>query len=314
MIDIVVTYLNERDEKWQEDYKYWKEKEIQEGKARPDNRQAFGEERIREWDTFKYWFRGIQKNCPWVHKVFLIVQNERHVPEWLNTDYEKVRVVYHDEFIPKEFLPTFNPMTIGMYISNIKDLSDTYIMCDDDFYFLNYIDENRFFIGNKPVHLDNKTRFKYYYGDALKGSDNVFYRILNNNLEFEQRYMKDKVKYGFYHLPSARVKSFEQEILQDNIDEINDRNSHSKFRNQFNLCNYMFDDLLKIRKKAILCNPYYNCSYCTLKSDVDFDTYADKDIVCFNDTEQLDDYNKTKDKLIEFLHKKFPNKSVYEKE
>ncbi len=34
MIDIVVTYLNERDKKWQEAFKYWKEKEISEGKAK----------------------------------------------------------------------------------------------------------------------------------------------------------------------------------------------------------------------------------------------------------------------------------------
>ena len=61
-IDIVVTYLNERDKQWQEDFKYWKDKEIQEGKAELTNRQAFGQERTREWDTFKYWFRGIEQN------------------------------------------------------------------------------------------------------------------------------------------------------------------------------------------------------------------------------------------------------------
>lgn len=76
----------------------------------------------------------------------------------------------------------------------------------------------------------------------------------------------------------------------------------------------MYSDLLKICNKAIIDNPYYNCSYCTLKSTVDFNNYKDKDIVCFNDTEQLDDYDKTKKKLIDFLDNKFPNKSKYEKE
>ena len=54
MADIVVTYLNERDKQWQEDFKYWKDKEIKEGIAEENNRQAFGKERTREWDTFKY--------------------------------------------------------------------------------------------------------------------------------------------------------------------------------------------------------------------------------------------------------------------
>ena len=153
MVDIVITYLNERDEKWQKDFYYWKEKEIATGKNRQSNRQAFGEERTREWDTLKYWFRGIEKNCPWINKVFLVVQNERHVPNWLKKDHPKLRIVYHDEFIPSELLPTFNAMTICMYISNIKDLSEEYIYSDDDFYFLNPIKEDKFFKEGKKITL-----------------------------------------------------------------------------------------------------------------------------------------------------------------
>lgn len=315
MIDIVVTYLNERDEQWQKDFKYWKDKEIKEGKAELSNRQAFGEERTREWDTLRYWFRGVEKNCPWVNKVFLVVQNKNHVPEWLCTNNPKLRVVYHEEFIPKELLPTFNAMTIGMYISNIKDLSDNYIICDDDYYFLNNIEEDRFFYDNKPVHPNNELPFTFYRDDLLRGSDGVFYSILSNNLMFINRFTKDKmVKYDLYHLPEARKKSFEQKILQEYEDEILKANSFSKFRHRENFCAYMFSDLLKITKQTSLGNPYYNCAYVTLKSNVNFDDYINKDIVCFNDTEQLDNYNITKKKLIDFFEKKFPNKSSFEKE
>lgn len=314
MVDIVVTYLNERDEKWQEDFNYWKNKEIQEGKASPDNRQAFGKERTREWDCFKYWFRGIEKNCPWINKVFLVVQNERHIPEWLDTSNPRLRIVFHNEYIPKYLLPTFNAMTIGTYISNIKDLSENYIMSDDDYYFLNPIEEDRFFKDNKPVHLDNRVKYGLFGGILLGGSDKVFYYILNNNLKFERKFMKEKVKYGFYHLPEARKKSFEQEILTYYAKDIKYHNSFSKFRNVYNLCPYMFSDLLKICDIAVLDNPYENCCYCNLNSNVDFDSYMDKDIVCFNDTERLDDYEKTKEKLIAFLDKKFPDRSSFEKE
>jgi hypothetical protein len=312
MIDIVVTYLNERDEKWQQDFNYWKNKEVQEGKANLSNRQAFGVERTREWDAFKYWFRGVEKNCPWVNKVFLIVQNENHIPKWIDKSNHKLRIVYHEEYIPKELLPTFNAMTIGLYISNIKDLSENYIMCDDDYYFLNKINKDRFFRDNIPVHQDNRVRFMYYMGDVLSSTSSVFYQILNNDLDFEQRFMNKKVKYGIYHLPEARRKSFEQDILNKYNDEILKHQITSKFRNRTNLCSYMYSDLLKICNKAVLDNPYVNCSYCTLKSTVDFDSYKDKDIVCFNDTEQLDNYDKTKEKLIEFLNKKLPKKSKYE--
>ena len=314
MIDIVVTYLNERDEKWQKDFSYWKEREIREGRAIASNRQAFGEERTREWDIFKYWFRGVENNCPWVRKVFVVVQNERHTPIWLNLDNPKLRVVYHDEFIPKELLPTFNAMTIGMYISNIPDLADNYIMCDDDFYFLNYIKEDRFFKDNRPVHINNCMRYELYNDMLLQKSDGVFYSILNNNLEFEKRFMGNNlVKYGFSHLPAARKKSFEQKILKEYKDEIFLANVVSKFRNPKNLCNYMFDDLLKICGEAVLGDPYYNCGYCTLKSTVDFNGWETLDMVCFNDTEQLDNYEITKKNLIKFFEKVFPSKSSFER-
>lgn len=310
MVDIVVTYLNERNEKWQEDFNYWKNKEINEGIAEATNRQAFGEERTREWDTFKYWFRGIEKNCQWINKVYLIVQNENHIPEWLDRSNPKLRIVYHEEYIPKELLPTFNAMTIGTYVCNIPDLSNKYIMSDDDFYFLNPIEHDRFFKYGKPVHLNNQINYELY---DPKGSDEVFYHILNNNLKFEERFNK-KVKYAFYHLPEARLKSFEQFILNKYSEEIKQHFFPSKFRNKNNLCSYMYDDLLKIFDKAWLGNPYKNCSYCTLKSNVDFNSYWNKDIVCFNDTEQLDNYEETKQKFIDFLNKKFPDKCSFEKE
>lgn len=309
MVDIVVTYLNERDKKWKEDFNYWKDKEIKEGIAENTNRQAFGAERTREWDTFKYWFRGVEKNCPWVRKVFLIVQNENHVPEWLDKNNPKLRIVYHDEYIPKDLLPTFNAMTIGTYVSNIPDLCERYIMSDDDYYFLNPIENDRFFKYGKPVHLNNQVNYELY---NPTGSDKVFYHILNNNLKFEERFNK-KIKYAFYHLPEARLKSFEQFLLNKYGEEIKQHNLPSKFRNKNNLCPYMYDDLLKIFDKAWLGNPYLHCAYCTLKSNVEFDNYWNKDIVCFNDTEQLDDYEKTKEKFIEFLDRKFPDKCSFEK-
>ena len=312
MIDIVITYLNEKDEKWQKDYNYYKQKEIITGKNRASNRQAFGAERIREWDTLKYWFRGVEKNCPWVNKVFLIVQNERQVPNWLKKDHPKLRIVYHEEYIPKELLPTFNAFTITLYIGKIKDLSETYLRCDDDFYFINPIAEDLFFKNNKPVHVDNKIPYKLFSGYELQCPAKVFYHVLNNVLLFETKFMKEKVKYGFYHLPEARLKSFEEKILDDYKEEIYNHCCHSRFRHQTNLDSVIFSDLLKICNKVEWGNPYINSSYCTLMSTVNYDDYLDKDMVCFNDTEQLDDYEKTKKKLIEFFEKKFPDKSSFE--
>lgn len=308
MVDIIVTYLNENDPKWQKDFNYWKNKEIKEGKTSNSNRQAFGKERTRDWDSFKYWFRGIEKNCPWVRKVFLIVQNENHIPKWINKDNLKLRIVYHEEYIPKDLLPTFNAMTIGMYISNIPDLAENYILCDDDYYFLNPIKEDRFFLYNLPVHKRNIVPYEYY---DTSGEAGVFFKILNNDLDFEKRYNK-QIKYGIYHLPEARKKSFEKKILTKYSEEIKNHFNKSRFRHESNLCSYMYSNILKLCDEVIIKDPYYNSCYCALKSDINFNDYKDKDMVCFNDTEILDDYEKTKKKFIEFLNNKFPDKSTFE--
>lgn len=312
MIDIVVTYLNDSDKKWREEFAYWKGREVSKGQADINNRQAFGEERLRDWGTFKYWFRGIEKNCPWVNKVFLIVQNENHIPKWLNRNNPKLRIVFHDEFIPKELLPVFNIVPILMYLDNIKDLGEYYIISDDDEFFLNPIKEDRFLRDNKPVHADNRIPFEYYNMDT---SDKVFFDILNNNLRLEEKYMKEKVKYGFYHLPDIRKKSFNQKIMEENYKEILESQKASKFRHPSNISCTIFSDLLKICDIAYIDNNLYNnCSYCCLKSIVNFNIYKDKDIVCFNDTELLDNYEITRKKLIAFLNSKFPNKCSFEKE
>ena len=129
----------------------------------------------------------------------------------------------------------------------------------------------------------------------------------------------NKVTALYVDLPSrwdlSKWKPLMEDDICQNIDSAEEIKEHfitSKFRHKTNLCSYMFSDLLKIEGKAILDDPYTNCRYVSLKSDIDFNEYANNDIVCFNDTEILDDYNLTKKKLTEFLEKKFPEKSSYE--
>lgn len=313
MIDIVVTYVDDNKE-WRDSFNYWKRIETGVGKNDINNRQAFGEERLRDWGTFKYWFRGIEQNCPWINRVFLVVQNESQVPDWLDKDNPRLRIVYHEEFIPNELLPVYNIIPILMYLSNIEDLGEYYLISDDDEFFLNPIKEDRFLREGKPVHKDNRIPFEYYSGEQLKTSDNVFFHILNNNLRIEEKYMKEPVKYGFYHLPDIRKKSFSKRILKENYNEILESLKVSKFRHPKNISCTIFSDLLKICDEAYIDNDLYNnCAYCCLKSNVDFELYRDKDIVCFNDTELLDNYDITNKRLVEFLDSKLPNKSSFEK-
>ena len=308
MIDVVVTYCNDKDKEWKNKCDYYLKEEG------TTDRQATGEERYRDWDCFKYWFRGIEENCKWINKIFLIEACESQLPKWLDRNNPKLRIVYHDEFIPKELLPTFNAVTIELFINQIKDLSDNYVYCNDDFYFLNKVPSNMFFTEKGiPVYDDNEGPLVKYNDNILKGSDGTFYKILNNNMDFQLKLNGENAKsWGIDHLPTAHKKYFENTIMKLYYKEFLDSQKPSRFRHKDNLSLQVFTNLYRDSQRFLRNNIYYNSKYVTLKSNVDFNQYYNCDMVCFNDTEQLDNYELTKEKFTAFLGEKFPNKSSFE--
>lgn len=309
MIDIVVPFYNDKDNIWRDImYKYMQEEHS-------TDRQVTGEERYRDWDCFKYWFRGVEKNCPWVNKVFLIVASETQIPTWLNRNNPKLRIVLHDEFIPKKLLPTFNPMTIGIYIGSIKDLSDNYIACDDDYYFINPVRAGMFFVDDLPVYKDTQTNLQKFGAYWLEGADGTFYKVLNNGMDLQLKLNGISSHwYALDHLPAARKKDFEKKIVDENYELFLKANSTSRFRNKDNICTHVFTCLYKDTKPYYKFNNYYNSCYISVKSDTDFDKYKNCDMVCFNDTQLLnnEDFEQTKNKMINFFEDKFPEKSSFE--
>ena len=99
--------------------------------------------RYRDFDNLKYLFRGIEKYASWVNKIFFVTWG--HIPKWLNTNNEKIRIVKHDEFIPKEYLPTFNSNVIELNLHRIQDLSEHFVLFNDDVFILEKNISLRFF-------------------------------------------------------------------------------------------------------------------------------------------------------------------------
>ena len=94
VIDLVLPWVNSRDPLWQ----------AEKNKYDPEHKAS--DVRYESWDNLQYLLRGIEAYMPWVHKVFFITWG--HIPEWMNTAYDRLVVVRHEEYIPKIFLPTFN--------------------------------------------------------------------------------------------------------------------------------------------------------------------------------------------------------------
>ena len=120
-IDIVVSWLDDTDASWQKEFQYYKNLENKEINAKSANNDA----RFRDYDTFKYWFRAIEKNATWVNRIYLVTCG--HLPKWLNVQHPKLTVVKHSDFIPEAYLPTFSSDTIALNLHRIKGLSENFV-------------------------------------------------------------------------------------------------------------------------------------------------------------------------------------------
>ena len=124
-IDFVVTWVDDSDPVW---------------RAKKAEHTGVGETegntnvRYRDWDTLKYWFRGVEKFAPWVRYVFFVTDDQK--PEWLNVDHPKLKWVKHTDFIPSEYLPTFSSNAIEWNLHRIKELSENFVYFNDDMFLL----------------------------------------------------------------------------------------------------------------------------------------------------------------------------------
>lgn len=137
-IDVVITWVDGNDKAWQAE----KEKYLP---LRSDK------VRYRNWDNVQYIFRGIEKFMPWVNCVHFVTWG--HLPKWMNTNYEKLHVVNHKDFIPKEYLPTFNSNAIELNLHRIPGLSENFINFNDDMFVIAPTKPNDFFENGLPKDM-----------------------------------------------------------------------------------------------------------------------------------------------------------------
>ena len=177
-IDFVILWVDGNDEKWLKEKNKYKKME--------KNDITNNVNRYRDWDLLKYWFRGVEKYAPWVNKIHFVTYG--HLPQWLDTTNPKINIVKHEDFIPKEYLPTFNSNVIQYYLHNIKDLTDKFVMFDDDMFILKEVKQNDFFKGDKIC--DVFAEIPFYSGCP---GDKYPHSLLNNIQYIRQFYSKKEV-------------------------------------------------------------------------------------------------------------------------
>lgn len=173
-IDFVITWVDDADPVWNRKKQQFKEME---------GKQTFKTEeseplRYRDWGILRYLFRSIEVYAPWVNHVYLITDEQK--PEWLDENCEKVSVVDHKDFIPEEYLPTFNSHTIELNMHRIPELSEQFVYFNDDVLLTKPCKPENFFIDGKPVDEASL--------NGINGRDEQFAEIQFHNISLMNRY------------------------------------------------------------------------------------------------------------------------------
>ena len=123
-IDVVFTWVNDKDEKWQE------KKEHYSKLANNCALYAKDEARFEEHNELFYSVKSVQKFLPWVRYIFIVTDNQ--IPHWLNNEDPQIKIVDHREIIEQDYLPTFNSHVIEAHLHKIPNLSEHFIYFNDD--------------------------------------------------------------------------------------------------------------------------------------------------------------------------------------
>jgi len=144
-IDFVIAWVDGADPAWRDERARWLAKEVRDPHLAKWND---GEQRFRDWGLLKYWFRGVEAFAPWVNRIHFVTCG--HLPIWLDTSHPKLHIVRHEDFIPREYLPTFSSRCIDLNIHRIPGISERFVYFNDDMYLTAPARPTDFFRGGLP--------------------------------------------------------------------------------------------------------------------------------------------------------------------
>ena len=236
-MDIVITHCNQNDFFWKKEYDATikKEKDV--------IHNANDHNRYLDMNTLQYLLRSIHTYVSDVDNVFLVVSGPSQVPKWINRN--TVKVVYHKDFIPEKYLPTFNARTIETFLHLIPGLNEKFLFFNDDMIILQKCGESDFFTEDGGIKVNfvkdyvykrtNKTNKVYgfvYHRDCVEGAKKA--GVVWDNLEII------RTDHGPYPLYKSVYEDFYNDI-KDNLDEcVTTFRSDRDLCLHFRACAYMY--------------------------------------------------------------------------
>ena len=326
-IDFVLTWVDGNDPAWLEERKQYQLSIGEDG----------SEVRYRDWDNLQYWFRGVEKFAPWVNKIYFVTWG--HVPSWLQTDHPKLQIIKHEEFLKKDYLPTFNINSIELNLHRIRGLSEQFVFFNDDTFLLSPVEPEDFFKNGFPRDYCVETAL------AQDNIENPFAYILMNdaalvNMHFKKKDVlrkqwkkwfhpaygtmalrnllmlpyKDFSSFKYSHLPSAFLKASYEKVWEAEGDRL-DTLCRNRFRTMFDVNQYVIKYWQYMEGNFEPQSPGIG-QFCILGRDDDvvpeLIENQKKKMICINDSSMINDFEKKKKEIQHSFLQILPDKSSFE--
>lgn len=327
-IDFVMIWVDGNDPAWQaEKNKYDKS----------NDKGDSSEVRYRSWDNLQYWFRGVEKFAPWVNKIHFVTWG--HIPEWMDTSNPKLNIVNHKDYIPQEFLPTFNANTIELNLHRIEGLAEQFVYFNDDMFITNHVKPTDFFKDGKPkdIFALNCIYFGKKSAGFFNGND---LELINIHFKKKECMKKHFFKWfnpvngwksivrtgllcswpwfpGFYynHLPSTFLKSTFEKVWALEEETLR-QTCLDKFRTKSNVNQWLMKFWQLAEGNFVPRSPKYGkCFHIkdrTFPSALKAIEYGEYKVICINDTIYTSNFEQQKQDVLDAYDKWLPEKSSFE--
>lgn len=309
-IDLVYLWVDGDDPKWQA------KKNTFIGKIE-ENSEINCKGRYFDNDELKYSLRSVEKYAPWIRNIFIVTDDQ--IPEWLDTENPKIKIIDHKEILPPQSLPCFNPSLLECFLHKIPGLSEHFLFANDDTFFNKTVFPETFFAidGFPIIRLTKKSfrRLRWFYRKNIRKKPLYHYsKIIENASKLVKK------KYGVYYngMPHHNIDAYLKSNLQKNVEVVFKNEFEKMFKNHIR--NY--EDIQRIiysytalaEKRGYLRYVSKKESYHLLihnKNAYENLKKYNPTLFCMNDSQYANDDDRMKAK--EFLENHFPEKSSFEK-
>lgn len=336
-IDFVMIWVDGNDPKWRKSFNAHKYGEGIE-QQQPSTHMC----RFRDWNNLHYWFRSVEKYCPWVNKIHIVTCG--HFPHFLNKQHPKVNIVHHADIIDPEYLPTFSSHVIEINIHKIKGLSERFVYFNDDMFINKPLEPEFFFKNNLPrdgillepitaVDTDNLLAHVMLTNISIINRNFNFKALCKNkrkyffNIRYGLSANKRNLLYSYHlifssifnhHLPQPFLKQTFNEVWEKEQDYLEKVCRH-RFREYDDVNQYMFRIWqlcqgnffpTKIQKRGkayrVMTDNLPKIQQTLIENKLP--------LICLNDHEAIQDsqFESLKHEIYSSFHQKLPEKCSFE--